>query len=77
MATHSSILAWKFSWKEESGKLQSISLQELDSAESGKLQSIGLQELDSAESTLLAVLLAYFIIFFCSAHVVGKILIQI
>ena len=30
MATHSSILAWKISWIEEPGKLQSMELQELD-----------------------------------------------
>ena len=64
MATHSSILAWKFSWKEESGKLQSISLQELDSAESGKLQSIGLQELDSAESMVTCCVTCLFYYFF-------------
>ena len=27
MATHSSILAWKISWKEEPGRLQSMGLQ--------------------------------------------------
>ena len=27
MATHSSILAWKMSWTEEPGRLQSIALQ--------------------------------------------------
>ena len=27
MATHSSILAWKFPWTEKSGELQSIGLQ--------------------------------------------------
>ena len=27
MATHSSILAWKISWMEESGRLQSMGLQ--------------------------------------------------
>ena len=27
MATHSSILAWKILWREESGRLQSIGLQ--------------------------------------------------
>ena len=30
MATHSSILAWKFPWTEEPGGLQSMGLQELD-----------------------------------------------
>ena len=30
MATHSSILAWKFPWTEEPGGLQSMELQELD-----------------------------------------------
>ena len=30
MATHSSILAWKIPWTEESGGLQSIGLQESD-----------------------------------------------
>ena len=33
MATHSSILAWKISWMEEPGRLQSIRLQELDTTE--------------------------------------------
>ena len=30
MATHSSILAWKISWTEEPGGLQSMGSQELD-----------------------------------------------
>ena len=30
MATHSSILAWKIPWTEESGGLQSMGLQESD-----------------------------------------------
>ena len=30
MATHSSILAWRIPWTEESGGLQSIGWQELD-----------------------------------------------
>ena len=30
MATHSSILAWRISWTEEPGRLQSMGLQELD-----------------------------------------------
>ena len=30
MATHSSILAWKIPWTEESGGLQSVGLQESD-----------------------------------------------
>ena len=30
MATHSSILAWEIPWVEESGRLQSIGLQESD-----------------------------------------------
>jgi len=30
MATHSSILAWTIPWTEESGRLQSMGLQELD-----------------------------------------------
>ena len=30
MATHSSILAWRTPWAEESGWLQSMGLQELD-----------------------------------------------
>ena len=30
MATHSSILAWRISWTEEPGSLQSTGLQELD-----------------------------------------------
>ena len=33
MATHSSILAWKIQWTEESGVLQSTGLQELDTTE--------------------------------------------
>ena len=32
MATHSSILAWEISWTEEPGGLQSMALQELDTA---------------------------------------------
>ena len=30
MATHSSILAWRITWTEESGRLQSMGLQESD-----------------------------------------------
>ena len=30
MATHSSILAWRISWREEPGRLQSIGSQESD-----------------------------------------------
>ena len=30
MAAHSSILAWRISWKEEPGRLQSLELQESD-----------------------------------------------
>ena len=30
MATHSSVLAWRISWTEEPGGLQSMGLQELD-----------------------------------------------
>ena len=33
MATHSSILAWRISWTEEPGGLQSIDCKELDTAE--------------------------------------------
>ena len=34
MATHSSILAWRIPWKEESGKLQSMGVtKELDTTE--------------------------------------------
>ena len=33
MATHSSILAWEIPWTEDSGRLQSMHLQELDRAE--------------------------------------------
>ena len=33
MATHSSILAWRISWTEEPGGLQSTGLQELDKTE--------------------------------------------
>ena len=31
MATHSSVLAWKIPWTEESGRLQSMGLQSLSS----------------------------------------------
>ena len=30
VATHSSILAWRISWTEEAGRIQSMGLQELD-----------------------------------------------
>ena len=30
MATHSSVLAWKISWREKPGELQSMSHKELD-----------------------------------------------
>ena len=33
MATHSSILAWKISWTEEPGRLQSRGCKELDTTE--------------------------------------------
>ena len=33
MATHSSILPWKSPWMEESGRLQSMGLQESDKTE--------------------------------------------
>ena len=33
MATHSSILAWRISWTEEPGGLQSMGLQESDTTE--------------------------------------------
>ena len=33
MATHSSILAWKISWMEESGRLQSTGCKEFDMTE--------------------------------------------
>ena len=33
MATHSSILAWRIPWMEESGGLQSMSRKELDTTE--------------------------------------------
>ena len=33
MATHSSILAWEIPWKAESGRLQSMGLQESDTSE--------------------------------------------
>ena len=33
MATHSSILAWRIPWTEESGRLQSMGSQELDTTE--------------------------------------------
>ena len=32
MATHSSILAWRIPWTEEPGRLQSLGLQESDTA---------------------------------------------
>ena len=33
MATHSSILAWRISWTEEPGRLQSMGSQEVDTTE--------------------------------------------
>ena len=33
MATHSSIIAWKVTWMEEPGRLQSMGLQESDTTE--------------------------------------------
>ena len=33
MVTHSSIIAWRISWTEEPGRLQSMGLQESDTAE--------------------------------------------
>ena len=33
MATHSSILAWEIPWREESGRLQSMGSQELNTTE--------------------------------------------
>ena len=33
MATHSSILAWRIPWTEESGRLQSMGHKELDTTE--------------------------------------------
>ena len=33
MATHSSVLAWRIPWTEESGRLQSMGLQESDMTE--------------------------------------------
>ena len=33
MATHSSIFAWRIPWTEETGGLQSMGLQELDTTE--------------------------------------------
>ena len=33
MATHSSVLAWRISWTEEPGGLQSMGLKELDTTE--------------------------------------------
>ena len=50
MVTHSSILAWRISWREEPGRLQSMGLQSLYSylenpmdREPGGLQSTGSQ----------------------------------
>ena len=36
MATHSSVLAWRISWTEESGGLQSMGSKESDSTEVAK-----------------------------------------
>ena len=33
MATHSSVLAWRIPWTEESGRLQSVGSQELDTTQ--------------------------------------------
>ena len=33
MATHSSVLAWRIPWTEETGVLQSVGSQELDTTE--------------------------------------------
>ena len=41
MATHSSILAWRIPWGEESGRLQSIGSQELDVTDVTLCISIG------------------------------------
>ena len=38
MATHSSVLAWKTAWSEESGRLQSIGSQRSDMTEYACLQ---------------------------------------
>ena len=40
MATHSSILAWRISWTEEPGGLQSLELQELDMTEQLTLSTL-------------------------------------
>ena len=40
MATHSSILAWKVPWTEESGGLQSIVLQKSDITEQLNIQKV-------------------------------------
>ena len=52
MATHSSILAWRFPWTEEPGRLQSMGLQESDTTETLTLQQMRrqgfvVQEVDS------------------------------
>ena len=44
MATHSSILAWKIPWTEESGRLQSIGLQRVghDSSDLACMQTVSM-----------------------------------
>ena len=40
MATHSKILAWKISWTEESGGLQPIGFQRVDTTERARIRKI-------------------------------------
>ena len=44
MATHSSILAWRISWTEEPGRLQSMELQRSDMTERLTLHFTSLQD---------------------------------
>ena len=44
MATHSNILAWKISWVEESGGLQSLGLQRVGLDSAYKLAQLKAQE---------------------------------
>ena len=46
MAIHSSILAWRIPWTEESGRLQAMGSQELDMTWSQELDMTWSQELD-------------------------------
>ena len=44
METHSSILAWRISWTEELGRLQSTTLQSLDTTEATEHTYTGLTQ---------------------------------